>query len=181
MKCVKILELIQYSTGSFMGSQLIFSNSSNPIHLICSISNFDFDVLFKVIESRYIALFVARGYIKKLFSIVCVNIYLFSIFFQWILPDGKVQDYSTLLMSWFINFKLRYQTEHAKSTWGCIRAFQSSMPSGWDKKLFSFVNYFQSHRLPGEIFNQGASKIGHCVILLNVCFTISITETTDFR
>ena len=33
-------------------------------------------------ESRYIALFVVSGSIKKVFSIDCVNIYLFSIFFS---------------------------------------------------------------------------------------------------
>ena len=36
----------------------------------------------KLNESRYIALFVVSGSIKKLFSIDCVNIYLFSIFFS---------------------------------------------------------------------------------------------------
>ena len=39
-------------------------------------------VKVKVNESRYIALFVFRGSIKKLFSIDSVNIYLFSIFFS---------------------------------------------------------------------------------------------------
>ena len=33
------------------------------------------------------------GSIKKLFSIAYVNIYIFSIFFQWILPDEKVYIY----------------------------------------------------------------------------------------
>ena len=38
--------------------------------------------LHKINESRYIALFVVSGSIKKLFSIDYVNIYIFSIFFQ---------------------------------------------------------------------------------------------------
>ena len=37
---------------------------------------------FKINESRFIALFVVSGSIKKLFSIDYVNIYIFSIFFQ---------------------------------------------------------------------------------------------------
>ena len=37
---------------------------------------------FKVNESRYIALFAFSWSIKKLFSIDCVNTYLFSIFFS---------------------------------------------------------------------------------------------------
>ena len=40
------------------------------------------NVKIKVNESRYIALFVVRKSIKKLFSIYYVNIYLFSIFFS---------------------------------------------------------------------------------------------------
>ena len=36
----------------------------------------------QVNESRYVALFVFSGSIKKLFSIDCINIYLFSIFFS---------------------------------------------------------------------------------------------------
>ena len=36
----------------------------------------------KVIESQCIALFVVSGSIKKLFSIDCANIYLFSIYFS---------------------------------------------------------------------------------------------------
>ena len=50
---------------------------------------------FIVNESRYIALFVVSGSIKKLFSIDCVNIYIFYYFFQLILPGGKVWDYPT--------------------------------------------------------------------------------------
>ena len=37
--------------------------------------------MIKVNKPRYIALFVVSGSIKKLFSIDCVNIYLFSVFF----------------------------------------------------------------------------------------------------
>ena len=73
---------------------------------------FMFDDLEKTLgsnESRYIALLVVSGCIKKLFSIACVNIYfsqsivnyLFSIFFS---IDLKVLGYPTMLMSWFINF-----------------------------------------------------------------------------
>ena len=36
----------------------------------------------KVNESQYVALFVFSGSIKKIFSIDCVNIYIFSIFFS---------------------------------------------------------------------------------------------------
>ena len=36
----------------------------------------------KVIKSRHIALFVFSGSIRKLFSVDCVNIYLFSISFS---------------------------------------------------------------------------------------------------
>ena len=39
-------------------------------------------ILIKVNESRYIALFVVSGYIKKIFLMDCVNIYLFSLFFK---------------------------------------------------------------------------------------------------
>ena len=73
----------------------------------------------KVNQSRYIALFVASGSIKKLFLIDYVNIYLFSIFFsiyfvrwkmimsifilsqyvfQQILPVGKVQGFHHLAL-----------------------------------------------------------------------------------
>ena len=45
--------------------------------------------IIKVNESRYISLFVFSGSIKKLFSIDCVNIYLFSIFFSTSFTRGK--------------------------------------------------------------------------------------------
>ena len=51
-------------------------------HLYLKISNFiQKTFFFKINESRYIALFVVSGSIKKLFSINYVNIYLFSTFF----------------------------------------------------------------------------------------------------
>ena len=53
----------------------------------------------KVNDSQDIALFLVSGPIKKLFSIDCVNIYLFLIFFQQILPGRKVWGYPTLLIS----------------------------------------------------------------------------------
>ena len=79
-----------------------------------------FREILKVNKSRYIVLFVVSRSIKKLFSINFVNIYLFSIFFsiiivnfyrfsknfQYYLPGGKVWGYLTLLISWFINFKI---------------------------------------------------------------------------
>ena len=41
-----------------------------------------FSLAFKVNKSRYIALIVFSGSINKRFSICCVNIYIFSIFFS---------------------------------------------------------------------------------------------------
>ena len=55
-------------------------------------------------ESRYVEFFVVSGSIKRLFSIDYVNVFLFSIFLQWILPGGKVWGYPTLLISRFINY-----------------------------------------------------------------------------
>ena len=78
-------------------------------------------MLIKVSESRYITLFLVSGSIRKLFSTDCaififsqyfsqliVSIFIFSpYFFQHILPGGKVRGYSTLAISWFINFDNR--------------------------------------------------------------------------
>ena len=51
-------------------------------------------------ESLYIALFIFSGSLKTLFSIDCVSINLFSIFFQQILPGRK--SFSELIVSIFI-------------------------------------------------------------------------------
>ena len=59
----------------------------------------------KINDSQYIALFMVRRPIKKLFWIDYVNTHLFSIFFKYILPSGKVWGYPTLLILWFVNFK----------------------------------------------------------------------------
>ena len=57
--------------------------------------------LFKVKESRYIALFVVSGSVKKLFAVDYVNICLFSIFFFnrfcqvekfGVIPHGSYRD-----------------------------------------------------------------------------------------
>ena len=62
--------------------------------------------LIKVSKSRYIALFVYSRSIKKLFSVDCVNIYLFSIFFQSIFLGGKGWGYPALFISLLINFEV---------------------------------------------------------------------------
>ena len=62
-------------------------------------------LVLKINESRYLALFVVSGSVKKLFSIDCANIYLLYYFFQNNLHSGKKQGYHTLFISWFINFK----------------------------------------------------------------------------
>ena len=49
--------------------------------------------VFKINESRYFALFVVSGSIKKIFSIDYVNNYLFSIFFSIDFLGGKVWGY----------------------------------------------------------------------------------------
>ena len=64
--------------------------------------------LIKINESRYIALFLASGSIKKLLSIDCVNIYFsqsihnnaFSIFFQkcGVTPHCLYRDSLTLIL-----------------------------------------------------------------------------------
>ena len=55
---------------------------------------------FKVNQSRYIALFVFSGSIKKLFTTVCVNIFIFSQYcFQLIFSDEKT--FSQLIVSIF--------------------------------------------------------------------------------
>ena len=53
------------------------------------------NAIFNINESQYTALIVVSESIKKLFSIDYVNIY----------PNGKVWDYPTLFIPWFINFK----------------------------------------------------------------------------
>ena len=52
-----------------------------PSHFVCVYGGkITLCYLLKINESRYIALFVVSGSIKKLFSIDYVTIYLFSIF-----------------------------------------------------------------------------------------------------
>ena len=73
------------------------------------VGNCETNCLLKVSESQDIALFVVSGSIKKIFSIDCVKIYfpqsivnyLFSIMFS---IDLKMWGYTTLIISWLINF-----------------------------------------------------------------------------
>ena len=61
----------------------------------------------KVNEPRYIVSFEVSGSIKMLFSIDCVNIYFSqSIVNYFFSIDLKLWGYPTLLISWFINFKV---------------------------------------------------------------------------
>ena len=50
-------------------------------------------------ELQYIALFAVSGSIKKLSSIDYVNIYLFSIFSQYVFLGGNVWGYPILLVT----------------------------------------------------------------------------------
>ena len=101
--------------------------------------NLSFSEKMKVHESRYIALFEFSRSIKKLYSLDCVNICLFSIFlstdfarwkklfpigwvniclfsifFQYVLPGGKVWGYPTLLILWFINLTKAYTQKYKR-------------------------------------------------------------------
>ena len=60
---------------------LIRSRALNYLNLTERIETADIRISLKINESRYIALFVISGSVKKLFPIDYVNIYMFLIFF----------------------------------------------------------------------------------------------------
>ena len=62
--------------------------------------------VLRINESQYIALSVVNGFMKKLFLIDYVNIYLFSLFFSIDFARWKVSGYPTLLISRFIINKI---------------------------------------------------------------------------
>ena len=64
------------SRNTIMESMWHYSETANVLFAL------GFLFFLKINESRYIALFVFSGSIKKLFAIDYVNIYLFSIFFS---------------------------------------------------------------------------------------------------
>ena len=61
--------------------------------------------LIKINDSQSIALFVVSGSIRNLFSIDCVNIYLFPIFFKKFCPVEKCGKSPTLLILDSLTFK----------------------------------------------------------------------------
>ena len=71
------------------------------------------DTTLKIKESRYIALLVVSGSIKKLFSIDYVKFIYSQYFFQSILPGGKALSYPKLLISRFSNFNIKPETSFA--------------------------------------------------------------------
>ena len=94
---------------------LMILQGKNVNIIQCSFQTVHFKLLqvylkAKFKEWQYNVLFVVSGFIKKLFSVDCVNIYFsqlivnhfFSIFFS---KDLKVLGSTLLLVSWFINFE----------------------------------------------------------------------------
>ena len=127
---------------------------------LCSFID-DFHVCLKINESQYIALFVVCGTIKKLFSIDCVNIYFSQSIVNYLFSIGlKVWGYPTLLISWFINFKLFFFAKKSRPRMECLCCGQifTDQSSLKDHYLTSH-NADQNNHFLKKIFTRGVAFV----------------------
>ena len=90
---------------------LLLKNTIDLLGFFWDINSMDShkETILKIKELQYIVLFVVSGCSKKIFWVGCVNIYFSQSIVNYLFAIAlKVWGYPTLLVLWFINFKMAF-------------------------------------------------------------------------